>query len=205
MELLISSGPPPLPQNARAVITPGQQGSRAFWPACRLLTILLSVVLGRCLAQNSTSNEYAVKALFLYNFAKFADWPPTMAGGPICIGVIGDDPFGQVLDDAVAGKTVNGRAFVVRRFKSEQDARQCHIVFVNLEKRLMRPALEKLKDCGVMTVGDARGFAEAGGVVNFLLVDDRVRFEINLDAAARAGLKFSSKLLMLAKIVHGEP
>ena len=200
MELLISSSPPPLPRSARAVTTPGQHGSRAFWPACRLLAVLLTV--GLSCAQDRNSNEYAVKALFLYNFAKFVDWPAAMLGGPICIGVFGNDPFGQVLDDAVAGKTVNGRPFIVRRLKSEPEARQCQIVFVNVEKRLMRSTLEKLKDCGVMTVGDTRGFAEAGGVVNFLLIDDRVRFEINLDAAARAGLKFSSKLLILAKIVH---
>jgi hypothetical protein len=149
------------------------------------------------------ADEYHVKALFLYNFAKFVDWPSNMQADPICVGVLGDDPFGELLDQTVAGKTVNGRSFVIKRLKRSEDAKACHIVFVSgSEKKRVRPILDGLKNCGVLTVGEIQGFAADGGVINFEIVDSKVRFEVNIDAAERTGLKLSSKLLSLAKIVR---
>ena len=176
--------------------TPGSGVVRAVW--------LVLLTCGVASSENAgPSEEYAVKALFLYNFAKFIEWPAAMPAGAICIGILGDDPFGEVLDGAVAGKAVNGRPLLIKRLKSDPEARQCHIVFVNIaDKKHVRSLLDSLKQSGVVTVSDTRGFAEAGGMINFLVVNDRVRFEINLDAASAAGLKFSSKLLSLAKIVR---
>lgn len=169
-----------------------------------LVVTVLALLCAPGPAQDLQSgSEYQVKALFLYNFAKFVEWPGAMSAGTICIGIFGDDPFGDVLDRTIEGKTVNGRSFVIKRLKSEVDARQCHIVFVNVtDKKRLRSLLDTLRGSAVLTVGETRGFAEAGGVINFVVVDDRVRFEANIDAAGQSGLKLSSKLLSLAKIVH---
>ena len=158
-------------------------------------------------APAQVAEEYQVKALFLYNFAKFVDWPPNMRADPICIGILGDDPFGDALDQTVKGKTVNGRNFVVKRLQRQEDGEGCHIVFISAsEKKKVRAILNGLGRCNVLTVGDVEGFAAAGGVINFEIVDSKVRFEVNIDAAERAGLKLSSKLLNLAKIVRdGRP
>lgn len=166
----------------------------ALLPACGALCSAGSLQSGE---------EYHVKALFLYAFTKFVEWPSDMPGDALCIGIVGDDPFGDILDQTVAGKTVNGRGFVVKRFKSDAEARLCHIVFVGAsETKRMRAVLDALKGSGVLTVGEARGFAQAGGVINFEIVDNKVRFEVNIEAAKRARLKLSSKLLSLAKIVR---
>ena len=148
------------------------------------------------------TDEYHVKALFLYNFAKFVEWPNSVPADGICIGIVGDDPFGEVLEQTVAGKTVNGHGFTVRRLKLEQ-ARQCQILFVAAsERRHMRAVVDAVLGSPVLTVGDMHGFAQAGGVMNFEIVGSRVRFEVNIEAADRARLKLSSKLLSLAKIVR---
>jgi hypothetical protein len=155
-------------------------------------------------ARAQPADEYHVKALFLYNFAKFVDWTPAMQTGSICVGILGDDPFGQEMDQAVAGKTVNGKSFVVKRLKRYEDAKACQIVFVSgSEKKRVHAILDALGTCGVLTVGEMEGFAENGGMINFEIVDSKVRFEINIDAVERSGLKLSSKLLSMAKIVRG--
>ncbi len=153
------------------------------------------------------ADEYQVKALFLYNFAKFVDWAPAMQAGSICVGVLGDDSFGDVLEQIVKGKTVNGRSLVIKRLKRHEDGKTCHIVFVSAsERKQLRTILSGLGNCGVLTVGEIQGFAASGGVINFEIVDSKVRFEVNIDAAERAGLKLSSKLLSLATIVpDGRP
>jgi hypothetical protein len=146
--------------------------------------------------------EYEVKAAFLYKFASFVTWPDDAAGGPLCIGVAGQDPFGMALEEAVKGKSIGGRPFVVKRFKPGQESPDCHIVFISASERKRLPAiLERLRAGTVLTAGDMPGFCESGGVVNFEVSEDRVRLQINLQAAQRARLLVSSKLLMVAKIV----
>lgn len=148
------------------------------------------------------ADEYHVKAIFLYNFAKFVDWPAEMSDGPMCIGIIGDDPFGQELDQVVRGKTVNGRGFTVKRLQPDA-ARTCQILFIAAsEKKRYKTILSFLKNAGVLTVGESTGFCESGGVINLEIVESKVRFDVNLDAAARARLRLSSKLLGLARIVR---
>ncbi len=103
----------------------------------------------------------------------------------------------------VEGKSVNGQALAVRHIKRVEDAQGCRIAFISSsEKDRLRPILNALRGSGVLTVGDTEGFAEMGGVINFTLVDNRVRFEINLDAAKVQRLKISSRLLRLAQIVR---
>jgi hypothetical protein len=152
--------------------------------------------------------EYQLKAAFLYKFASFVEWPPQRGTSPVrvpvCIGVIGEDPFGPVLDEAVKNQTVNGRDFLVRRFTSGQNPGECQIVYISpSEKKRIRSILDRLQGAPVLTVGDFPEFCRAGGIINLAIEDQRVRLEVNLDAAARAQLKISSKLLSVARIAHG--
>jgi hypothetical protein len=152
--------------------------------------------------------EYEVKAVFLYNFAKFVEWPPDPpddANDPVVVGIIGRDPFGDALEQALLRKTLNGHALAIKRFKDERGARGCRILFISIsERKRLKALFASLEGDHVLTVGDNENFAKAGGVIAFTLEDNRVRFTINVDAAQRAGLKISSKLLSLAKIVQGE-
>jgi len=155
------------------------------------------------LAQSISDTQ--VKAAFLYNFAKFVEWPADAfpdSGAPIVIGVVGTDPFGGTLDKTTSGKTANGRPVEVRRFKLGQDLRGCHILFVGVsDRKQMAAVMLNLNQASVLTVGDMDTFNQEGGIIQFLLEGDKVRFEINTRAATRAQLKISSKLLSLAKSV----
>ena len=153
--------------------------------------------------------EYQVKAAFLFNFARFVEWPPNAsasATAPVDFCVLGDDPFGDALDRAVAGKTLNDRAMVVRRGKKVQELNGCDVLFISSsEKSRLAGILGALRAVPVLTVGECEDFAAQGGEVQFTLEDNHVRFIINVDATDRAGLKVSSKLLSLAHVVHGDP
>ncbi|MBN1916810.1 MAG: YfiR family protein [Verrucomicrobia bacterium] len=156
----------------------------------------------------SAAREYEVKAAFLYNFATFVDWPEDAvpdAGDTFIIGVLGKDPFGPELDSIAASRTVRGKRIVVRRFATLDGYTPCHILFVAASEREHLPVvLKRLAGAAVLIVGDTGGFAEAGGMVNLVLEERKVRFEINQAAAERAGLRISSKLLRLARLVQGE-
>ena len=149
--------------------------------------------------------EYEVKAAMLYNFAKFVEWPGE-GREPLVIGVLGKDPFGPVLDEVVRDKTVHGRPLVVRRFHQLAELGACHILFIaRSESRLIPEVLEPLHKAGVLTVADIDQFAKSGGVIGFTMDNGRIRFEINLGAARRAGLRISSRLLGLALVTGGAP
>jgi hypothetical protein len=174
--------------------------------AVKILGCLLSLCFLGPLSsavQAQSSSEYQVKAAFLYNFAKFVDWPAeAFAGsnGRLIIGVIGDDPFGGALDQAINGKAINGRPLVVRRLKWSQDLRSCHIIFISSSERQRLPQIiQNLKGASVLTVGDMGQFNQHGGIINFILEANKVRFEINSRGADQARLRISSKLLALAK------
>lgn len=166
---------------------------------------LLGLLLGGTRAQSPTISEYQVKAAFLYNFAKFVEWPPTGfrdAAQPLQICVLGRDPFGQELRAITDAKTVNGRKLEVTDVPDLQKARTCHIVFIAAsEKTRLKQILDGLQGTDALTVGDTQGFAEQGGMINFVLENNRVQFEVNRKAAEQAGLKISSKLLSVAKLV----
>ena len=157
-------------------------------------------------AQVSPPTEYELKAAFLYNFAKFIDWPESSfanARSPFVICVLGADPFGRVLDDVLRNKSIGSRAVVIERFKDLAQARQCQMIFVSQsEGPHLAAILQDLQHAPVLVVGESDGFAEAGGTLQFTLEDAHLRFLINTDAAQRAGLNVSSKLLSLAKVVH---
>lgn len=151
---------------------------------------------------SAEAQEYQVKAAFLYNFAKFVDWSgePGGSGAPLVIAVFGKDPFGPTLENVVWGKTVNGRPLLIRRTSRVEELFPCHILFISSsEKRRLGEILQALGRASVLTVSDMEEFLQLGGMVRFLVEDNKVRFGINLEAARRTGLKISSKLLSLAK------
>jgi len=202
-------------------MAPERGATRCVWPRTLRVTagkVLALVLVTACAvagsvlqagAQSEPPTEYQIKAAFLYNFAKFVEWPPDAFAdphAPIVLGIVGEDPFGGVLDKIVLGKTVNGRGLVIKRLKLGPDLRNCHILFLNSsEKKHLAPILESLQGSSVLTVGETDRFAQSGGVINFIFEENKVRFEINSETAARAGLKISSKLLALARIVTNQP
>ena len=150
-------------------------------------------------------SEYQVKAAFLYNFAKFVEWPTGTSGGDgdaLVVCAMGEDPFEHALEDVVKGKSFNGKTFEVRYVSTIREARSCGVLFISSsERKRVGSILEGLKGASVLTVGDTPGDAKRGCIIDFLLEDNRVRFEINVKAANLANLKISAKLLSLAKVV----
>jgi hypothetical protein len=177
-------------------------------PALRALLLLLVVttLTASGAAAQPTASEYEVKAAFLYNFARFVEWPEGLSGSPFVIGVFGEDPFGSVLDQTVGGKRVGGSELVVRRFRSLESLEPCRILFVGAgEQGRFAQVVAALHGAPVLTIGESEGFLERGGMINLRLEGQKVRFEINAGEAERAGLKISSQLLKLAIRVVGMP
>jgi hypothetical protein len=170
-----------------------------------VLLALVALLLGAAPGQSSPVTEYQLKAAFLYNFAKFVEWPSSgfaSASSPLQICVLGQDPFGQELHAITQDKTVNGRRLEVQDVADAQQARSCHILFIAAsEKTRVEVILNSLRGTSVLTIGDTKGFTDRGGMINFVLDNDRVKFEVNQKAAEEAGLKISSKLLGVARLV----
>jgi hypothetical protein len=177
--------------------------------AFRFMMMLLAGLAADSALRGQAPEEYQVKAAFLYNFARFVEWPPQAfktAKDPIAVCVLGENPFGNTLEKMVEGKSAAGRPLVYRNVTNAESACSCQILFVaSSEKRHFRSVRPILKSRGILTVGEAEGFAVSdGGVINFKLDEGRVRFEISLDAAEQQQLHISSKLLGLAQIVKPE-
>ncbi len=150
------------------------------------------------------TSEFQVKAAFVYNFVKFVQWPRdsflTTGDAPISICVLGQDPLGDALE-SLKGLADYGKNISVRRIAGQGEIDRCQVLYLcKSEKEAMGNILKGMK-AGVLTIGDMKSFASAGGIINFVIVDNRVSFEINVDAAERARLKISSQILKLAKIV----
>jgi hypothetical protein len=169
------------------------------------IAIVLAIMLPlRPARADEPSREYQIKAAFIYNFVQFVEWPASAFESDtsaITIGVLGDNPFGDMLQRIVAGKTVRGRPLDVQYFSRLEDLGPCHVLFVNsYDQGLLAALHDKLKDKSVLTIGEDEQFLWTGGVIRFFSDDNKVRFEINPKAAERARLNISSKLLRLAKI-----
>jgi len=152
--------------------------------------------------------EYQVKAAFLLNFGRFIEWPASSkkanAKFPIC--VLGEDPFGGALDEAAADELIDGSPIVVKRIPGLQHASHCRVLYVgSSEESRWEAILAEIKRLSVLTVSDMPRFVARGGMIQFVMDDNRVRFEVNLDAAGRAGLQVSSLLLKLAVTVKRSP
>lgn len=155
------------------------------------------------LANPGASREYQLKAAFLYNFAQFVEWPDDTfddSQAPIVIQVVGHSPFGGALDHAVRGKLVNGRRIEVRYYAEAAAVKPGHIVFLCASERNNIEQVLKKAGAAALTVGDYDRFTQDGGMFRFFGESNKVRFEVNLEAAKRSRLKISSKLLKLAKV-----
>jgi hypothetical protein len=155
------------------------------------------------------NREYPLKALFLYNFGGYVEWPVeafSRADDPFVIGVLGSAPLDDTLREISNTKKINGRKISVERFASADSIKPCHILFIgrDVQPQVQRSALERMRNQPVLVVGETKGFAGLGGSVNFFVEANKIRFEINLEAARQQQLKISSKLLALAKIVQQE-
>jgi len=179
---------------------------------CRAAFVLLALLLlgeWATWAQPAVPKEYQLKAAFLFNFAQFAEWPRTAftnTDSPLCIGVLGENPFGKALEETVQGETIHGHKLAVRHSRQIEDLKDCQMIFISKsEKSRTAEILSTLRSHPVLSVSEIEGFARRGGVINFYLDGNKVRFEINPAIAQREGLKMSSQLLSLGKIVQPEP
>lgn len=158
-------------------------------------------------SEELSASEYQIKAAFLYNFVQFIEWPASAfkdAHSDFFLCVLGDDPFGTVLERTISGKIVKGRSLAVKQSGRLHDLTDCQLMFISSSERgHLTEILDMLADSSVLTVGDTDQFAYLGGMINLYVAENKVRFEINPHAAERSGLKISSKLLKLAKIVPG--
>lgn len=156
-------------------------------------------------AQSPKATEYELKAAYLYNFGKFVNWPAAGAkqsGEEFVVCVLGQDPFGPVLDSTVAGEKVGGKAVTVKRINQRDGAAACRIIFISASEQ---PRLRQIlmdAPAGTLTVSDIPDFLARGGMIQFVTRENKVRFEVNLTAAERAGLSLSSELLKVAVAVR---
>ena len=175
---------------------------RGWAPLVGVVVGLVFFVTTGLLAQQPKPSEYQVKATYLYNFGRFVKWPGTVPpgkGDSFSVCVIGLDPFGSVLDSTLAGEALDGKPVVLRRISKPQDAGECRILFISsTEEKHLNEILTALDRSGVLTVSDMPGFTRRGGMIQFVLDGDRVRFEINLTSTESARLTLSSELLKVA-------
>ena len=186
-----------------------QYGCRPLWSVrfCWVL-IVVWILAGNALnvyAQPRQLPEYEIKAAFIYKFTKFIDWPAQAfsdPSDPFSIGILGKDPFSNILEQTFMGKTVNGREWIVKRSNSVEELKKCHILFISSsEKKRLAEIIEVIKFANILTIGDMDQFAESGGIIGLNEQDKKISIEINVEAAKQAGLTISSKLLILGKIL----
>jgi hypothetical protein len=158
-------------------------------------------------AQSNPLSEYQIKAAFLFHFGQFVEWPPEAlkdADSPLTYCTIGEDPFHGSLEVALSGKTIGARVLRVQHFRQPQELQGCQVLFIGAgEKKLIPAILAGVKGDSVLTVGESEHFVQDGGMIGFSLEENKVRFEINLEAAQKAKFRISSRLLALAKSVIG--
>jgi hypothetical protein len=179
----------------------------ALWPLF-VLALLLTI---RTTAQTTTaqaSDEYRVEAAFLFHFAQLVDWPPDVQNLPdssLFLCTVGDDPFQGALEEEVAGKPVGNRTIKIRHVDDPLDMQSCQIVYIARSENKRLPLLvTTLHNAPVLTVGDSANFLDAGGMIRFVSDENKIRFDVNLNAAQSARLKIGSRLLVLAEHVIGE-
>ncbi len=191
----------------------GHFAAGSAWKSWALLRPVVCCILiaapPLAFAQGENEGEYRLKLAFLYNFAQFVQWPPEAfhdPAAPLTMCVAGQDPFSGEIEQGLRGRMVGGHPIEIKKLGPNDDPRACHMIFVRAsEKREAGKILAALKGSSTLTVGETKGFADLGGVINLTLDENKLRFEINLDAAMQTRLKISSKLLALAKIVKVEP
>ena len=181
-----------------------QTGVKYLLPV--ILLTLLTCASAFSKAEEHQTTEYRIKAAFLYNFSRFVTWPDHAIRdeGKFNLCILGDDPFGDLLD-AIAGKSVQNTSLEIKRPDHVNQESACQIIFISkTDASELSYLMKVLKDKPALTVSDAEGFTDNSGIIQFKLVDNKVQFNINIDAASRAGLEISSKLLSLATVVRND-
>jgi len=157
-------------------------------------------------AEESQPSEYQLKAVFLYNFAKFVEWPPEAFASrtaPFTIGVVGQNPFGDELERTVRDKGLSGHPFAIKHLRSLSEVSKCQILFICAsERKRLAEILKAASVRNVLTVAETDRFLQAGGMIRLVMEGNKVRFDINDEAAKSAGLRISSKLLSVARHVE---
>lgn len=180
---------------------------RGRWGLVGVLIFWLTAV-GPVAAQSSATkfSEYEIKAVFLFNFMQFVEWPAavsTSAAAPFVIGVLGDDPFGTTLDATIRGETIRDRPLTVRRGRDVADLKDCHLIFICRDQAdKLGDILGSLHGSAALTVSDIESFCRHGGMIGLLTEGKRIQFEINQKEAEKSKLKISSKLLRLGRLTE---
>ncbi|MDP9053528.1 MAG: YfiR family protein [Acidobacteriota bacterium] len=170
------------------------------------IALMVSLLLPRlAVGGDSKPTEYEVEAAYLSNFGRFAEWPVKPSPGePFHVCVWGQDPFGALLDNAVKGEAIGAAPIAIKRISGLEDVLACRILFITSSRESQLPGiLTTLGGANVLTVSNIASFTRRGGMIQFVIDGNRIRFEINLAAARRAGLTLSSQLLKLAVAVRG--
>ena len=165
------------------------------------ITVLTLLTIGLQGASGGGATEYAVKAAYLFNFAKFTEWPNPDQAGNLTICVYGKDPLGGFLDETVRGKLAHGMPILIRRLPSgDEHWDGCQVLFFGTAAHI-EPTLSRLSGRSILTVGESQGFAERGGMIGLVVDHGSVRFEINLAVIAAAHLQVSSRLIEIGRVV----
>ena len=177
-----------------------------LWRRWSILAVAL-LLCAATLCGDKEDVELRVKAAYLLNFARFIEWPRSSSGGlePVVIGILGHDSLSRALENTVQGKNIKGHPIKVKELGSLERVEGCDILFVpRSEAKRARALLPDLSGRPILTVGEGSGFLGQGGMIEFQLIDDALRFSINLGSADRSGLTISSELLRVAYSVTGK-
>jgi hypothetical protein len=171
------------------------------------LSLLLILTCGASNVFGDAAKDYDLKAVFLFNFAEFVEWPDSAfadANSPIAIGVFGDNPFGNSLEEAIRGETVHNRKLVVKQLREPAEASACQILFISdTDPKHLDQIFAVVRGKPVLTVGETKDFASQRGMIQFISKESKIRFIINRENVKAAGLSISSKLLKVAYEVIG--
>jgi len=166
------------------------------------LTLLACTLL--LVSAQAPTREYQVKAAFLFNFTQFIEWPSasfSSSSSPLVIGVLGKNPFGNYLEETVSGETVHGHPLLVQHYKTVEEIKNCHILFLNItDATKIDQVIESAKSKSVLTVSDGVNFMKQGGMIRFFTRKNKIQFQVNTELTKSANLTVSSKLLRLAEI-----
>ncbi len=199
MNMLTTSRVPQLRKSRRLAV---EDCCAILVAGCMALAWLLAAPVLSAQAAPPTQDE--VEAAYLYNFAKFVTWPATSTTDVLSVCILGKDPFGATLDEIIAGEEIDGRHLTVRRLADEHSVQSCAILFIGeSESSHLDRDLSAVSRLPILTVSDLPGFMEKGGTIQFVLQGNRVRFEVNLNAARKCGIVLSSQLLKVATRVVG--
>jgi hypothetical protein len=182
---------------------------RGVWLQCAIVVLVYLLFAASIALGQQRPSAYQVEAAYLYNFSRFVEWPAKTAlpqSNSFTICVLGEDPFGQALDATLAGETIGNQKVTARRISNPQTAADCQILFISSsEANRLNKIIEALNKNAVLTVSDIPQFSQRQGMIQFVMEENRIRFEVNLAATQRAGLTLSSELLKVATAVRKSP